>query len=187
VASNWFPVSWRRGNDEHGVALVLTLMSMVLLLTLGGALVAVTATETTIAARFRDGLGAFYAADAGIAWTMAELRGADWNEIRAGNSSSSLSDGSVDLRAATRDLEAIADTLNLQPYAYGRLSDLLPGAAADARLWVVVWVAADPVGDDKLIVVRSHAYGPAGVRRMVETTLRQNLDGPRVAEWREGS
>jgi hypothetical protein len=187
VAGNWFPVSWRRGNDEQGVALVLTLMSMVLLLTLGGALVAVTATETTIAVRFRDGLGAFYAADAGIAWAMAQLRMADWNEVRAGSSTSSLSDGSVDLVAATRDLEAIAETLNWQPYAYGRLSDMLPGAAADARLWVVVWVAADPVGDDNLIVVRSHAYGPAGVRRMVEATLRLTLDGPRIAEWREGS
>ena len=186
MAGSCFPVSWRRGNDEHGVALVLTLMSMVLLLALGGALVTVVATETTIAARFRDGLEAFYAADASVAWAMAELRGADWNEVRAGSSKSSLSDGSLDLSAATRDLRAIAEALDWRLYGYGRFKNMVSGAAVDPRLWVVVWVAADPVGDDNLIVVRSHAYGPAGVRRVVEATLRQTLDGPRVAGWREG-
>jgi hypothetical protein len=186
VAGRWCPVSWRGGNDEHGVALVLTLMSMVLLLTLGGALVALTATETMIAARFRDGLEAFYAADAGIEWAMAELRAADWNEVRAGSSKSSLSDRSFDLAAAERDLQAVADAHEWQPYAYGRLSEMVPGAAADLPLWVVVWVAADAGGDDNLIVVRSHAYGPSGVRRMVEATLRHTIDGPRVAGWRQG-
>ena len=186
MAGRSFPVSWRRGNDERGVALVLTLMSIVLLLALGGALVAVIATETTIAARFRDGLQAFYAADAGIARALVDLRTADWNEARAGTSKSSFADDSVDLVAARRDLDAIAEALGWQPYAYGRLSAMLPGAAADERLSVVVWVAADPGGDDNLIVVRSHAYGPQGVRRIVETTVEQTGDGPRVATWREG-
>jgi hypothetical protein len=169
------------------VALVLTLMSMVLLLTLGGALAVVTGTETTIAARFRDGLEALYAADAGIARAMVDLRTADWIAASAGTSKSSFTDDTLDLAAAQRDLEAIADARDWQPYAYGRFSDMVPGAAADRRLSVVVWVAAEPLGDDNLIVVRSHAYGPAGVRRMVETIVQRTVDGPRVTTWREGA
>jgi hypothetical protein len=166
------------------VALVLTLMSMVLLLTLGGALALVTATETTIAARFRDGLEAFYAADAGIARTVVDLRTADWNAAKAGSAKSSFTDDTVDLAAARRDLGAI-DTRDWHPYAYGRFSQMVPGAADASRLSVVVWVAVDALGDDNLIVVRSHAYGPRGVRRMVEATMQRTADGPRVTTWRE--
>ena len=180
-----FPVSQPRGNDERGVALVLTLMSMVLLLTLGGALAVLTATETTIAASFRDGVEAFYAAEAGIARAVVDLRTADWSAAKAGTSKSSFTDDTIDLVAARRDLEAIAATRDWQPYAYGRFSDMVPGAAGNARLSVVVWVAAEPLGDDKLIVLRSHAYGPRGVRRIVETTVQRTIDGPRVTTWRE--
>lgn len=183
MAGNAFPVSRARLNDEHGIALVLTLMSIVLLLTLGGALAVVTATETTIAARFRDGLVAFYAADAGIARALLDLRTADWSAAKAGTLKSSLADDRFDVSAARRDLEAV-DPRAWEPYAYGRFSDMVPGAAGD-RLSVVVWVAAEPVGDDNLIVVRSHAYGPGGVRRMVETTVQRTVDGPQVTTWRE--
>ena len=185
MAGSGFPVWRRRGNDERGVALVLTLMSIVLLLTLGSALAIVTATETAIAARFRDGLEAFYAADAGVARALVDLRTADWSAARAGTSRSSFTDGEFDLEGARRDLQAVADTRIWQPYVYGRFSDMVPGAADDRRLSVVVWVAAEPPGDDNVIVVRSHAYGPRGVRRMVEATVQQTVDGPRVTTWRE--
>jgi hypothetical protein len=175
----------QRGNDEHGVALVLTLMSIVLLLTLGGALAVVTATETTIAARFRDGYEAFYAADAGIARAIVDLRTADWDAAREGTSTSSFTEDGYDLTTSRRDLETLAEARDWQPYAYGSFSDMVPGAAADRRLSVVVWVAAAPLGDDNLIVVRSHAYGPRGVRRMVETMVRRTVDGPQVTTWRE--
>ena len=190
MAGSSFPASRQRGNDEHGVALVLTLMSMVLLLTLGGALVLVTATETSIAARFRDGLEALYAADAGIARALVDLRTADWTAVRAGTTISSFTDDGFDLARARRDLEAIADGRDWKPYAYGWLGNMVPEAAGDRRLSVVVWVAAEPSGDDKQgegtpIVVRSHAYGPRGVRRMVEATVQQTVDGPRTTMWRE--
>lgn len=174
------------GGDERGVALVLALMAMALLLTLGGALAVLTATETTIAARFRDGLEAFYAAEAGIARAVVDLRTADWHAARAGTSKSSFVDDAFDLAAASRDIDAAARPLAWQPYAYGRFGDMLPGANADRRLSIVVWVAADPLGADNRVVVRSHAYGPRGVRRMVETIVEQTPDGPRVIAWREG-
>jgi hypothetical protein len=189
MAGSSFPVCRSRGNDEHGVALVLTLMSIVLLLTLGGALIVVTSTETTIAARFRDGLEAFYAADAGIARAVVDLRTADWDAARAGTSRSSFADNGFDLAAARRDLDGVAEERDWHPFAYGQFSDLVPGAAADGRLSVVLWVAAEPSSadnqDENQIVVRSHAYGPKGIRRMVEATVRQTVDGPRVTTWRE--
>ena len=191
MAGSSFPVTRSRGNDEHGVALVLTLMSIVLLLTLGGALIVVTSTETTIAARFRDGVEAFYAADAGIARAVVDLRTADWDAARAGTSRSSFADNGFDLAAARRDLDAVAEERDWQPFAYGQFSDLVPGTAADGRLSVVVWVAAEPSRadnpDDNQIVIRSHAYGPRGVRRMVETTVQWTVDGPRMTTWREDS
>ncbi len=174
-----------RACDERGVALVLALMGMVLLLTLGGALVVLTATETRISASFRDGLAAFYAAEAGIARAVVDLRAADWDAVRAGTSRSSFADDALDLAVARRDIEEVASTHGWQPYAYGWVGDMVPGADEGRRLSVIVWVAADPRGDDKVIVLRSHAYGPQGVRRMIEAAIGQTLEGPRVLAWRE--
>jgi hypothetical protein len=194
-------VSGARANGfetERGIALVLALMAMVLLAALGGALAVLTATETTIAARFRDGLEAFYAAEAGIARAAVDLRAADWDAARAGTAQSTFRGDGVDLRAAAQDIDAVEGTRSWQPYAYGRLRDLVPGGQADSGLSIVVWVAADSSSasssssssssaeDDEVIVVRSHAYGARGVRRMVEATLRKSVDGPRVIAWREG-
>jgi hypothetical protein len=187
VAGRSFAALRQCGNDERGVALVMALMSIALLLTLSGAIVVLTATETTIAARFRDGLEAFHTAEAGIARALVDLRAADWEAVRAGSSKSTFADEAFDLAGPGQDVEAVAGGTRWQPYAYGRVSDMLPRAAGDRRLSVVVWVAADPLGDDKRIVVRSHAYAPRGVRRMVEVTLEQTPGGPRVIAWREGS
>jgi hypothetical protein len=173
--------------SERGVALVLAVMAMTLLLTLGGALVILITTESTIAARFRDGLEAFYAAEAGIARAIVDLRTADWDAARAGLARSSFADEAFDLAVAERDILEIDRGLAWQPYAYGRFHEMLPGANADSRLSVVVWVAADPDGDENQVVVRSHAYGPSGVRRMIEARVQRTVDGLRVIEWREGS
>jgi hypothetical protein len=59
--------------------MTLALAAMTLLMTLGGALVTLSVTETAIAARHRDGLAALYAAEGALAATMAALRAeADW-------------------------------------------------------------------------------------------------------------
>jgi hypothetical protein len=197
VAGRLFPASGQSGSvgrkgpryslrSERGVALVLALLSMTVVLALGGALTVLMATEVTIAARFRDGLEAFHAAEAGIARAMIDLRTADWDAARAGSSTSSFRDAAFDLASAGRDIDSVAGRAGWQPYAYGRFSDMLPGTDGDRRLSVVVWVAADPIGDDNLIVVRAHAYGPGGVRRMVESTVERTPGGLRVVAWREG-
>ncbi|HEY6362424.1 MAG TPA: pilus assembly PilX N-terminal domain-containing protein [Vicinamibacterales bacterium] len=172
-----------RAREERGIALVLALLGMVLLMTLGGALVVLTATETRIAASFRDALEVFYAAEAGMVRAVVDLRTADWGAVLAGTSKSSVANGAFDLVAAGRDIEVVGGRRGWRPYAYGSLADLVPGAAA-GRLSVVVWVAAE-AGADDIVIVRSHAYGPGGVRRMVEATVGRTPDGARVLDWRE--
>ena len=51
-------------SGESGIALVVALMTMVLMMALGAALVLITSSETMIAANFRVSQEAFYAADA---------------------------------------------------------------------------------------------------------------------------
>jgi len=71
--------------DERGAVLVFALLTMTLLAVLGGALVTATITETTIAARHRQGIAAFYAAESALAHTLLALeREADWGAIVSG-------------------------------------------------------------------------------------------------------
>ena len=76
----------RRWSDERGAALVFALLAMTLLVVLGGALVMATVTETTIAARHRDGIEAFYAAESALAHTLLALdREMDWGAVVYGS------------------------------------------------------------------------------------------------------
>jgi hypothetical protein len=66
--------------DERGAALVLALLAIVLLLALGGALIVLTMTETKIAATFRDGVAALYAAEAALDRALVDINAAgDWS------------------------------------------------------------------------------------------------------------
>ena len=64
--------------------LLLTAAATVVLLALGGALVLQSSTESAIAARYRDGVQAFYAAEAALERGIARLREtADWSALAA--------------------------------------------------------------------------------------------------------
>jgi type IV pilus assembly PilX-like protein len=92
----------RRSDAERGVALVIALMSMTLLLTLGGALILLSSSETGIAANFRAAHEARYAADAAIERALADLRREpDFTPILTGGLGSSFVDG---LPSGTRTL-----------------------------------------------------------------------------------
>jgi Tfp pilus assembly protein PilX len=141
------------------VALILALTGMVLMLTLGGALVMLTSTETAIAANFRDGAQMFYAAESGIAAAMTQLESVpDWATVVTGVSA---------------------------PFVSLPFRDVVAGAAVDQRLSVVVWVTDDPINDPAMVVLRSRAYGAHGAERTVETTVWQSAEGVRVLDWRE--
>lgn len=79
---------------EHGVALVIAMMAMLLMSALGLALVLTTTSETLISANFRNGQEAAYAADAVIERAMDDLLTVpDWNKLLSGADQSGFIDG----------------------------------------------------------------------------------------------
>jgi type IV pilus assembly PilX-like protein len=80
--------------DERGVALLLALMAVALLSALGLALAATTSTELLIAANYRNGQEALYAADAIAERGLADLPGvAGWDALFDGSTRSTFVDG----------------------------------------------------------------------------------------------
>ncbi len=94
-----------------------------------------------------------------------------------------------------------------QLYAAGPMADMRPGAIA-STMYVVVWIGDDPSDNDDdplvdggpppegrtpeenpgvgVLALQAHAYGPGGVRRMVEVTVgRTPANGVRILSWRE--
>jgi len=157
---------------------------------------------------------------------------ADWDQVLAGGVTSTFSDGPVgprvlpngsrlDLAQATAqvncgkpmcsvaDMDAVtverpwgANNPQWQLYAHGNLDSLSAPGSIDSRLYVIVWVADDPLendgqplvdGDtsngvnpgDGLLQLLAHAYGPAGARRVVEATMRRAGLRVGVISWRE--
>ena len=71
-----------RAGGEEGIALVIAVMSMMLMAALGSALVLTTMTEAGVASNYVSGVEAFYAADAEVERTMADLSEiADWHSL----------------------------------------------------------------------------------------------------------
>ena len=120
--------------DEHGVALIISLMAMTLMIALGMALILTTMTEGKISANYREGSEAVYSADAAVERVMQDiLTVPEWNNILTGTVTSAFIDGAptgqrtlpdgrkIDLTEATNvarcgkltcsdaDLEAITD------------------------------------------------------------------------------
>ncbi len=213
-----------RLRDEQGVALIISLMTLLLMTALGLALVTTTMTETQISANYREGSEALYAADAGIERVMQDLLTVpDWNTILAGSTTSAFIDGAasgartlpdgttINLTEATNvvrcgkttcgdaDLVAVteerpwgANNPRWQLYAYGPMEDMVPTGTINSRMYVIVWVADDPSENDcdplkdgepaacgasgdnvgeGVLAMLAHAYGPDGVRRVVEVTV----------------
>jgi len=91
-----------RVESDRGVALIIAMMATTLLLTLGGALILLSSSETGIAANFRAAHEARYAADAGLERALADLRREpDFTPVLNGALRSSFVDG---LPSGTRTL-----------------------------------------------------------------------------------
>jgi len=75
-----------------------------------------------------------------------------------------------------------------QLYAYGRLQDIIQTNTINSNLYVIVWMADDPADNDDnplldggttnganpgtgVLSMLAYAYGPTGVRRVIETTV----------------
>jgi hypothetical protein len=86
-----------------------------------------------------------------------------------------------------------------QPYAFGRIGDLLT-VPTSPRVYVVVWIGDDPFenDDDPLrdgslpsnpgrgyLIIRARGYGEYGTRRAVEAVVVRDAARSRVISWRE--
>lgn len=97
--TTWTAVRVRRAaemkwDDDAGVALVVTITTMGLLLALGTMLLLITMTETGVAANYRDGIEALYAAEAGIERVLPDVAAvSDWDFMLAGITHSTFIDG----------------------------------------------------------------------------------------------
>ena len=187
-------------HNEHGSALIIALMAMMLLTALGAATVMVSRTETAIANNYRNSQEALYAADAVVERVVQDLLMVPrWNDILTGAAVSGFMDGSasvaktlptggtITLTAATADLQAQTDTANLwgpnnprwRLYAWGPLKDLSTEVTIDSPMYVAVWVADDPSEIDNnpltdangTLTLHAEAIGPSGTRKVIEVTV----------------
>ena len=158
-----------RIRSESGTALIIALMSMMLLTALGATVIMVTNTETMIAANYRNGQEALYAADAAVERVVQDLLMVPrWNDILSGAEQSAFIDGSMTeqktlpagghltlccgTNSATGQLQSVTDTENAwgannprwKLFAWGPLASVLPNLTIDSPMYVAVWVADDP-------------------------------------------
>ena len=107
----------------------------------------------------------------------------------------------ADMDAVTRDRPWGANNPRWQLYAYGPLSEVLPGAFVDSPFYVIALVGDDPaendndptrdgIGEDNdgtgIVVLRAEAFGPRGVHKVVEVTVgRTDRGGIREVSWCE--
>jgi hypothetical protein len=186
--------------NEQGTALIVALMAMMLLTALGAVVIMVSRTETAIANNYRNSQEALYAADAAIDRVVQDLLMVPrWNDMLAGITTSSFTDGSaaaqkilpgggkITLTSATTELQAITDAADewglndpqWKLFAWGPLNEIASGVAIDSPMYVAVWVADDPAetDDDPLsdtngtLTLHAVAIGPSGTRKVIEITV----------------
>ncbi|MBI3400171.1 MAG: hypothetical protein HY048_02025 [Acidobacteria bacterium] len=125
--------------DEAGVALIVTLMALLLMSAFGVGILLTTATETRIAAAFRNAHAAFYAADAAAEFTMDDLLAVpDWNRVLDGSIRSSFVDGAPRGRRVLDDgsgvdLEEAVNFANCHKATTCRAAEM--DAVSEARPW----------------------------------------------------
>ena len=156
----------RRLRREQGVAVIIAVMSTTLMLTLGGALILLSSSETAIAANFRAAHEATYAADAAIERALADLsHQADWTPVLAGSVPSSFVDGMPSgtrplADGSTIDLDGITNLANCQKVM----------VCSDAEIAAVTtdrpWGANNPRWTLFAYGPLANTLGPATVRSM---------------------
>jgi hypothetical protein len=180
---------------EHGVALLVALVAMLLMSALGVALVWTTSSETLVAGNFGDAQEGLYAAEAVLERAVNDLSAvADWNTVLNGSARSAFVDGQPSGArslpdGSTLDLGQVAGAATWRLYAYGPLSSMLP-ATIDSTYYVVA-LAADATPDAggngaPRLALRAEAFGPRGVRQIVEATVTRAAGAPgiRMLSWR---
>jgi hypothetical protein len=157
--------------SERGSAVVLALLAMVLLGALGAALLVGADVETRVAANYRDGMAAVYAAETAIEMVLPDLL------------------ASPDWPALVEALPPVPGAPGWTVYFEAPLRDLVPAAGVLQDLDVGVWIAEDPTAPVERLSIAGRAHGPGGIRRTVQATIvRTAVSGApqlRIAYWRE--
>lgn len=185
------------------MGVMLALVTTVLLGTVGGGLVTLSTTEAAIAANFRAGAEALYAAESGAEHVVQELQqSAAWDGWLSGAAGSTLTDGTltptlpsnrvVSLAAMTAELQAESDAAaewgpnnpRWRLAAHAPISQLVAGGSS-ASTYVAVWVADDPseidgdVGRDAngVVMLRARGLGRGVASRSVELIVARDATG----------
>lgn len=99
-----------------------------------------------------------------------------------------LSCSTADLDAYTPERPWGENNPRWQLYAHGPMREMLPTDTVNSNMYVVVWIADDPAENDNnplvdgdttngenpgrgVLAMLAHAYGPSGVRRVIEVTI----------------
>ena len=197
--------------STRGIALVVTLLALLVLVALTGALIPLTSTETAISAHHRRAVQTLYAAEAALEWALQELQPGDaWDAVLAGSRRSALWAGPttqrlaggamLDLGRVTAELQrrgagasGAGRGLRWQLYAHGPLSAILPRDPSLGLLRVAVWLADDPAETDGdplrdtngVMLLHAAAVGPSLAQRAVQASLRRTAAPERItlASW----
>jgi hypothetical protein len=128
-----------RIDNEHGFAMIMAIMGLLLIGAVGSALVLSTSVETLIARSFREGAGTLYAADAVAAYARLQLASdPDWTRVLNGAMRSSWADGAPRGPRSLRDGSTInlTEILNLANCGTPAACSLQQTAAINpARPW----------------------------------------------------
>ena len=136
--------------------------------------------DGTTTSSFVDGPPGVRTLPNGMTFNLVELT----NTVRCGKSSCSQ----ADLELATDDRPWAKNNPRWQLYAYGTATELIPTATTNSPVYVVVWIGDDPSENDNnplvdgdesgglnpgkgVLSMLAYAYGPTGVRRVIETTI----------------
>ena len=188
---------------EWGIALLVTLFVILVLVSMTGALIPLTSTQSRIAANHRRAAQGLYAAEAVLAWTVEELRHVpSWRAVSVGSHRSSFIVWSRQRRfpdGTVWNLDNVAGELERNGsgpsgagrghrwrlYAFGPLDRLVPRDPTGGLLIVAVWVAEVGTLVDVALVLHAAAAGPGHARRAVQATVRRAGVGhqPVVASW----
>lgn len=158
---------------ERGAALLIVITLVLMLAAVGAAVSIASRTETLLAASFKQGREALYAAEGIVALSVRDLAGmADWSAALSGRAASSFTDGSAlgartlpggdtvtlccSRRSLTDEVQQRAhdgrswgdNTPRWQIFAWGPASGWLATGRIDSAIYVVAWVADDPGDGD---------------------------------------
>ena len=183
--------------SERAAALVLAMIAVFLAAALAASLAVLAHTELKIAANWVDGAELRYTADAALEAAIEELGTIpDWSEVLSGavlsrvidgspGGQRTLSDGSV-IDLDDLNGQASADNPSFRLFAFAPAHDLQPGGNLGYDRYVLVWAGDDPEQDPAILVIRSEALGPAGMRHMLAARVLRTPSGAvRVVSWQE--